>query len=272
VGNFLFDGVVRLLHAVEGGDILSGMYGGRRECLLDLGLESEGFDIEAEICIKAKARGLSYGTLPITYADRVGDKKLNAFHDGVRIFYRLLQLAAAYSPLLIFILPGLILLIAGLIGVGLMQLKPLHFLNLPLAVNGTFLLGVIGSLGAQLIIFGLAVYAGGMAFGLRGRSNRTLDKVCQVLAKQSTMLAGLALGVLGAGGLTWLALDWITHGRGVFDSTAILVAMSMSMMLGFHLVSSSIFLTALKKLRPTAPDRTKEASSYWLSQLFPRSS
>ena len=59
VGNHMFDVIIRAFHAVEGGDLLSGMYGGYRDKLLDLGLESDGFAIEAEICVKARAHGLA---------------------------------------------------------------------------------------------------------------------------------------------------------------------------------------------------------------------
>ena len=267
MGNSLFDAAIRLLHAVEGGDVLSGMYGGRRECLLSLDLESTGFDIEAEICVKAQARGLSYGTLPITYASRVGDTKLHALHDGIRILWRLLQLASAYSPLTIFILPGLVLLMLGLVGVSLMQSPSLRLLLHPLAANGTFLLGMIGLLGAQLAVFGLAVYTAGMAFGLRGRANRLLDRACQMMAKRTTMLTGLAMGSLGFAAVTGLALDWLWEGRPDFDATVRLVAMSLSMLLGIQLFSSSVFFASLLRLQKSMPGSIQNKLDRFLSRL-----
>jgi hypothetical protein len=253
IGNLLFDGVLRLVHTVEGGDVLSGMYGGRRDCLLALCLESEGFDIEAEISVKGQALGFKCATLPITYGSREGAKKLNAFRDGLRILYRVLQLAATLSPLMIFILPGLTLLGAGLTGVTIMLFEPLMAVDLPFAANGTFLFGVMGSLGAQLVIFGLAVYAAGMAYGLRGRANKTLDRASQYLCTHASMVTGLVLGSVGLAGIVWVALDWMVHSGGPLVGTGALVLWSLATMLGFQLLSSAIFLSALKGLRRKTP-------------------
>lgn len=258
LGNKLFDSIIRALHAVEGGDLLSGMYGGHRDSLLSLWLESEGFDIEAEINVKAKAHGMTCATIPITYVERVGDKKLKVFQDGLQILYRVLQLAITYNPLLIFILPGLLLLVAGVIGAGWTLVNPIQWADLTLATHGTMVLGFIGTLGAQLVIFGLAVYAAGMAYGLRGRANDILDRVNHALLKRSFMLLSLFLIGVGGVGLIWLSLDWVISNRGPFENTAMLVLMSLALMIGFQLLSSIGFMSALKRLHAPIPPGIKE--------------
>ncbi len=102
MGNHLFDAFVRFANIADGGDILSGMYGGQRDKLLALDLNSEKFDIEAEICVKAKARKFKCATMPIRYAKRVGETKLNALHDGMRILSRIVKLSLSISPLWLF--------------------------------------------------------------------------------------------------------------------------------------------------------------------------
>ncbi|MCE5257586.1 MAG: glycosyltransferase [Chloroflexi bacterium] len=99
MGNHLFDAVVRFANIADGGDILSGMYGGQRDKLLALNLNSEKFDIEAEICIKAKAHKFKCATMPIRYDKRVGETKLNALHDGMRILSRIVKVSLSISPL-----------------------------------------------------------------------------------------------------------------------------------------------------------------------------
>jgi hypothetical protein len=247
LGNFLFDSTIHLAKMVEGGDMLSGMYGGRRDKLLELNLESEGFDIEAEICVKAKAQGLHCAELPITYSQRVGEKKLDAFHDGFRILYRIMQLSASYSPMVTFFIPGIALLLFGLIGLGLMRLDQLHLVNLPLAMNSLFLIGVIESLGAQLLIFGTAVYEAGMAYGLRGQANKSLDKISKLLSTRASMLTGFFIGMAGIVGVGLISVYWLIH-RGPFLWTALLVFWSFCMLIGFQTASAGIFLSALKGL------------------------
>ena len=86
------DRLLHMLHSVDGDDLLSGMYGGCRDRLLELDLRADGFDIEAELIVKAHARGLTCALVPIDYVERVGEKKLRAFRDGTKILYRILRL------------------------------------------------------------------------------------------------------------------------------------------------------------------------------------
>lgn len=247
VGNNLFDTIIKFINLVEGGDMLSGMYGGQRNVLQSLHLEAKGFDIEAEICVKAKAQGFHFASVPISYAQRVGEKKLNAFHDGFRILYRIMQLAVSYSPLLTFIYPGLALIAIGLIGLLLEQLQQLHSTNMSLAMNSLFVIGAIESLGAQLLIFGTAVYEAGMAYGLRGQANKRIDTISHLLSTRPSMLTGVAMAATGVFGLLWEWVGWLL-GIGSFEQTGFMIFLSYLLLIGIQIVSAGIFLSALKGL------------------------
>jgi len=248
MGNQVFDGVIRMLHAVDGGDLLSGLYGGCRDCLLEMALESEGFDIEAEINVKARAYGFTYATLPINYYERVGEKKLKAFQDGVRILRRVLRLTVTHNPLVVFMLPGLALFLLGVLGVGWMLIDPSPFNDPVLAMHGTLGLGVIGALGAQLMFFGLAVYAAAMAHGLCGRESPVLNRISEALTGTRVRLAGLLVGTLGFVGLIWAAALRLVSGHEPFVSPAPLVFMSLCLLFGFQMLSASAFLSAFRGL------------------------
>ena len=83
-GNWLFNKLLAISHGLEGSDQLTGLYAIRRSEAIRLGTEARGFDIETEIGIKAKARGLREATIPISYLPRVGEKKLSPWKDGLR--------------------------------------------------------------------------------------------------------------------------------------------------------------------------------------------
>jgi glycosyltransferase involved in cell wall biosynthesis len=249
VGNQIFDRVIRALHAVEGGDLLSGMYGGRRESLVELSLESKGFDIEAEINIKAHALGLSCATVPISYLERVGDKKLRAFRDGFRILYRLLQLTISYNPLLIFILPGLFFFGLGMFGIGYGLLFPDRLGDPSIIALSSLILGIIGTIGSQLMIFGLAVYSAGMAYGLRGRASPLLDQISQSFRTRYTQFFGL--GMLATGLIAFfgpLLMSWMKGDASYFDPV-LMVFSSFLMLLGIQALSAIAFLSALNGLQ-----------------------
>jgi glycosyltransferase involved in cell wall biosynthesis len=128
IGNVVFDFVLNKICGLQGQDHLSGLYGMRRSAIELSGLASDGFDLEVEIGIKARALGLRVGTFPIEYRERVGEKKLRAVEDGWRILHRLLGLSLTYrwGPKLA--LPGLVLFIVALAvaGLGLGHTGPLH--------------------------------------------------------------------------------------------------------------------------------------------------
>ena len=92
VGNRLFDTLLRVLHGLEGDDLLSGYLGIRRAALEDMEITAQGFDIEAEIGIKSKYLQLREARLAITYGARVGEKKLRPIRDGWKILCRIVGL------------------------------------------------------------------------------------------------------------------------------------------------------------------------------------
>ncbi|MCG9969061.1 glycosyltransferase family 2 protein [Pelotomaculum terephthalicicum JT] len=91
IGNAMFRNSIRYIYGFQGYDPLTGLYGMKRTYLKSMNLESKGFGIESEICIKAARMGLRVKDIHITYRDRVGKAKLNGLKDGYRIFKTILK-------------------------------------------------------------------------------------------------------------------------------------------------------------------------------------
>jgi hypothetical protein len=124
-------------------------------------------------------------------------------------------------------------------------------------MNSWFLIGAMESLGAQLLIFGTAVYEAGMAYGLRGRANKTIDEISRLLSTRASMLTGFVFGTLGLIGTAWVSLDWFID-RGPFNLTILLILLSYCMLIGYQIVSAGIFLSALKGLNRINIDAVKK--------------
>lgn len=164
LGNQLFDLSLTWLYGLEGGDYLTGLYGFSRRAIEAIEFTADGFDIEVEIGIKARALELRTAAVPISYHARLGEKKLRALRDGWRILSRMGALALIYNPVASFIVPGLLLwglslllVCAGAISAG--------------GVSAAGALGaVIGALVCgQLLIFGLAAALYGIERGMAPR-------------------------------------------------------------------------------------------------------
>src|SRR3954451_10971807 len=126
IGNWIFNKLLAISHGLEGTDHLSGLYAMRRSAAVRLGTEARGFDIETEIGIKARARGLREATIPISYLPRVGEKKLSPWKDGLRILGRVIVLLLIYNPTVTFIVPGLMLMTVAVTGAIVLSNGPVQ--------------------------------------------------------------------------------------------------------------------------------------------------
>jgi hypothetical protein len=93
------------------GDSQCGLRAFTREALDRLDLKTDGMELASEMILKAARRGLNVADVPVPYAERLGEAKLNTFRDGWR-HLRFLLLA---SPNYMFTLPGLLLTLLGIV-------------------------------------------------------------------------------------------------------------------------------------------------------------
>lgn len=242
LGNWLFDSLLSLLHGLDGADHLSGLYGLRREAVLRLKLVSSGFDIEAEIGIKARVRGLRVTAFPVEYQPRVGEKKLRAFQDGFHILSRIIALVLLYNPLLTFIIPGLLVLALMLGGALLLSQGPVVTPYFGLSIH-SFIVAALGSVAAfQFITFGMSAALYAVEAG---------DVPPRWLVRLSSRRLRLSAAVVGFG-LTFVALvdmilligRWMLAGLpGLFDETRDLVLASAVLVGGLQMLSAALFLS-----------------------------
>jgi len=84
----------------------------RRDVLPELQLSATGMEFASEMVIKAGKRRLRIDEVPIGYRVRIGESKLARFSDA----WRHIRFMLVYSPAFLFVLPGGVAAIAGLIG------------------------------------------------------------------------------------------------------------------------------------------------------------
>ena len=91
-GNWFFTTLINYLKGAKITDALSGYRALREECLRDISLASEGFEIEAELTMEFLSRGYRVKEIPISYKRRrEGKTKLRPIRDGYRILKTLLR-------------------------------------------------------------------------------------------------------------------------------------------------------------------------------------
>jgi Glycosyl transferase family 2 len=123
VGNAMLNYVAGQVSRSRMLDVCSGFWGVQIERARELNLVSHDFGIEAELFLKGQRAGWTILQIPIPYRERLGEAKLHAVSDGIRILLSIIRfghktLQAAPPPTSLF--PAFVrdLLVTALVGGG----------------------------------------------------------------------------------------------------------------------------------------------------------
>ena len=85
-----------------------------------LGLRTTGMEFASEMVVRAAKEGLVIDEVPIRYSPRGGTSKLSSFRDG----WRHLRYLLVHSPFYLFIVPGAVLCVLGVLASALVLSRP----------------------------------------------------------------------------------------------------------------------------------------------------
>jgi glycosyltransferase involved in cell wall biosynthesis len=247
------------------GDSHCGMRGFTGEVFDKMDLRSSGMEFASEFVIKAAQLGAKTSEIPITlWKDKRGrPPHLRSFRDG----WRHLRFMLLYAPNWLFLLPGGLLMAAGLFLTGWLLPGPRRVSPTVVLDVHTMIFGVIFTLmGAQI----LAIGAFAKVFGYAERFDRntvSLKRVLKRVTFESGLLLGGALFLLGLGGCAYITWEWASSGFGPLQQVREVLFWSMWLFLGVQIIFSSFFLSMLGISRGTyigdydLPARDREADS-----------
>jgi glycosyltransferase involved in cell wall biosynthesis len=210
-----------------------------REAYEAMDLRSSGMELASEMILKSYRRGLKVTEVPITYAVRKGESKLNTVRDG----WRHLRFLLLYSPLYLFLIPGIVFL-----GLGLLSLAITLGASGGLEVGGltwqpVFAGGILLIIGTNALMIGSATHLYAASRGLIIE-----DRLARFLRRELTLervlgFAGVLL-LVGLGLDLLLFYEWVT-GSDLSVSTAGLAAIAQSAIIIGTNVAFGGFLAAL---------------------------
>jgi hypothetical protein len=248
VGNPILTGMLNLLFGVKVSDAHCGMRALRREALLVLDLHSTGMEFASEMVFKAYRRGLTVSEVPIDYYPRVGESKLNRFGDA----WRHVRFMLLYSPSWLYLVPGSITLLLGIIGMLVLATGPTDVFGRSWQIHTMLGFVAMTLIGAQIIQLG--VFARTYARVRIGERDLLLERLGRRLRLEHGLVVGGGLILLAVAGLTAVGVEWAAKGFGVLGrayETALLVT---ALGLGLQVVFGAFFLALLTMpLRRTGP-------------------
>src|SRR5262245_18732041 len=117
LGNYFFRSLFRVVFRCHLTDILSGYRAFNRRFVQNVPLFGGGFEIEAELTVKALQNGFRIEEVPVDLVPRPAHShsKIRIFHDGFVILSTILALVRDYKPLTVFGGIGLLFTLAGAI-------------------------------------------------------------------------------------------------------------------------------------------------------------
>jgi glycosyltransferase involved in cell wall biosynthesis len=103
-GNWLVRTMINVIFRARLTDIMSGYRAFTRDVAMNLPIIAYGFDIETEMTVQCLYRKWVVREVPVAYRARPegSESKLNTFHDGMRVLFRILNVFRSYKPLTFF--------------------------------------------------------------------------------------------------------------------------------------------------------------------------
>jgi glycosyltransferase involved in cell wall biosynthesis len=238
IGNPLLSGTLNLFFRTGVRDAHCGMRGFRRDILPQLDLRSTGMEFASEMVIRASKQRLDIREFPISYAPRAGESKLSRYRDG----WRHLRFLLVHSPTHLFIVPGAVMMLIGLIitGISLSQLPIFgREWNLHSLIAGE-LLAVVG---VQIVALGLCAHAYGTYF--MGEKDPWFDRMrTRYRLEHGLMLGGVLVlaGIVAAGVIVGI---WINRGFGALSEERLAATAAALVIIGLQIFFSSFLLSIL---------------------------
>ena len=247
LGNPVLSFITRTFYRIPLGDFHCGMRAFRREAMLKAAPVTPGMEFATEMVVCAAQAGLRIGEIPTRlYPDRRGrPPHLRSFRDG----WRHLRFLLTYAPDYLYLLPGVLLAMPGLLGLIALASGPITWGKHPVGIHYLALASLLFTTGSSLVIFGLLAKAYNHA-----RLNQPPASLFQRFIERFTLEKGLIVGTLIAGGGilidAFILNAWLNRGQGDMSDTihAAFVATT-AVGTGVQIVFSSFLLTMLRDRR-----------------------
>lgn len=249
IGNPLSTGLLNRFFGADVTDVHCGMRAFTKDAYRSLDLRTTGMEFASEMVIKAAMSGMTIKEVPITFRPDGRDRPphLRPWRDG----WRHLKTIFMFSPTALFLVPGLALLMLGLLLMSVQLLAPmqapLRFLGFRMDFHWAILGSLLALVGYQIVLvnFFAKIYAVGQ--GTRDE-DQVLSLAFRYLTLERVLLIGFLIAVAGLVLDGFVALRWLRTDLGPLVSgyTRLFVFGSTLIALGAQTIFSAFFFSILR--------------------------
>jgi Glycosyl transferase family 2 len=211
LGNPALSFIGRLFFRSHIGDFHCGLRGFRRDSVLDLHLQATGMEFASEMVVKATLARQKIAEVPTTLAKdgRSRPPHLRTWRDG----WRHLRFLLLFSPRWLFFIPGVVVLLLGLIIGSMIAASPITIGDVTFGVSTLVAAGGMMIIGFQAVLFWLFTRVYASSEGFLPESPRA-ERVLGWLSLERVLILGGIIGLAGLGGLVFALVDWQANGFG----------------------------------------------------------
>ena len=245
VGNPLLTGIGRLFFRSPCGDFHCGLRGFSRAAVMKLDLRTTGMEFASEMVVKATLHGMQITEVPTTLSPDGRSRRphLRSWRDG----WRHLRFLLLYSPRWLFLYPGALLMLIGLItGVWLLP-GPRSIGSVTFDVHTLLYSAAAIIIGFQAINFAVFTKIFAVSEKLLPEDPR-LNRMFRYITLETGLIVGGGLVLLGLVSSFYALGVWGVRSFGPLDPTEnlrIIIPAVTSLTLGCEIVLSSFFLSVL---------------------------
>lgn len=245
LGNPVLTSIGRLLFRSPCGDFHCGLRGFSKAAITKLDLQTTGMEFASEMVVKATIHGTRIAEVPTTLSPdgRSRPPHLRSWRDG----WRHLRFLLLYSPRWLFLYPGLLLMMAGLLGWLWLLPGPRFVGHVRFDVNTILYAALSIIIGYQAVVFAIFTKVFAINEGLLPEDAR-LTKLFRHFNLEVGLISGGSLLLAGITSTLYVLNSWEAKSFGMLDTSLslriVIPAVTMTA-LGFQTILSSFFLSVL---------------------------
>jgi glycosyltransferase involved in cell wall biosynthesis len=245
LGNPVLTAIGRLFFPSPCGDFHCGLRGFRKDAIEKLNLRTTGMEFASEMVVKASLHRMRITEVPTTLSPdgRSRPPHLRSWRDG----WRHLRFLLLYSPRWLFLYPGLVLMLLGLVAVLWLLPGPRVIFD----INTLLFAATAIIVGFQAATFAVFTKMFAISEGLLPDDFR-LKKFTRYINLEIGLIIGGTLLLMGIAGSIYAFSSWGAHLFGPLDPSKtmrIVIPSVTCLALGFQVILSSFFLSVLSLKR-----------------------
>jgi glycosyltransferase involved in cell wall biosynthesis len=224
LGNPVLSFLGRLFYKIPTGDFHCGLRGFNRSKIMDLGLRTTGMEFASEMVVRASLANYRIDEVPTTLRQdgRSRPPHLRTWRDG----WRHLSFLLMYSPRYLFLYPGLVFLVFGLLASIFLLPGSKAVAGVAFDIHTLIAASFSAVIGIQAISF--AALTRRLASAHKMLPESRYSRILNFFTLERILVCSIVMLIFGLGGVFWSLSQWAATGFGELQYKSVIRVLTLS--------------------------------------------